>query len=309
MGIAAFINNGVGPGSTIPLFLTGGLGLWSSELPGCDDSCAWIFDRITVWPQIRGGTRVEWTLHPNFRDPGPYTFQLQFGRTGNPAADDWTNVGLSVTDTYYAIDDSQRVYGKTQWTHYRLVLTTSVGVYISAPQPAFGVLDHRDWRRAREILRQESLRLRKEAGQEGYLLKRRLFGTVHEDCVDYLTREVKAVNCEVCYDTGFVGGYFTPMECVYAEQSRKASHEDLDAGAGRGTVNDGLRVAARMLAVPQLHEEDVWVDRDTDDRWYIHSIENIVEVRGVPLVLQVEMRLAPYSDVIYRYPIPGMTPG
>ena len=271
--------------------------------PGCPVDCDWIFDRVLVRPHIVGGTRVEWTLHPNFNEPGPYEFQLQFGRTANQAADDWENVGLPVVDTYYAVDSQQRVYGKTQWTHYRILLTTTTATYASPPQRAMGVLSFQDWRRAREVIRQELLRFRVEAGQEGYLLKRRLYGELHTDCVDYQTQEVTADSCTICYDTGFVGGYFRPMECVWAELSRESSHNDLDAGAGRGTVNDGLRVAARMLAIPHLFENDVWVDKDTDRRWYIHAIENLVEIRGMPIVVQAELRLAPFTDVIYQFPL------
>src|SRR5690349_8798090 len=115
----------------------------------CAPTCAWVFDRIWVYHLVAGGSRVEWALHPKFVDPAPHTFQLQVGRTANPDADDWVDVGLPVTDGYYAIDDTQRVHGKTLWTHYRVKLTTSIGVYYSVPQPALGVLARREWLLAR----------------------------------------------------------------------------------------------------------------------------------------------------------------
>lgn len=276
--------------------------------PDCRPGCEAVFARVWVFSQIVGGTRVEWQLKPTFRDPGPHSFQLQVGRTANQNADDWRNVGLPAHDNYFAIDPEQRVWGKTQWTHYRVVLRTPVATYVSAPQPAWGALNFRDWRLCQDILRQERLRFRTQAGQQGYLLKRRLYGEPDTGCLDFQTGDVSKPQCPVCYGTGFVGGYFPPLECVWAQLDTRASHDELDAGAGRGTINDALRVKARMLAIPQVEENDFWVDADSDLRWYVHSVENIVEVRGVPLVCTVELRLAPYSEVIYKFPIPNQVP-
>jgi hypothetical protein len=274
----------------------------------CGPTCEWIFDRIRVYPQIDGGTRVEWTIHPQFSDPSPYIFQLQVGRTSNPSADDWENVGSSVVDTYFAVDSSRRIYGKFQWTHYRVILITSTASYASKPQHAYGNLKKRDWLRSREIARLEQKRLRKEAGQEGYLLKRKLFGTVCAECTDTITGEVRNAQCVTCLGTGLVGGYYAPVECFYAELSPHGTRSELDAQA-RGTINDLPRVHARMLNVPQVFSYDIWVDKDSDFRWIIHSIQNAVEIRGVPIVLHpVELRLAPYSHPVYSIDISGQVP-
>jgi hypothetical protein len=273
----------------------------------CDVDCSWIFERIFIWPQFAAGsTRVEWVLHPNFTDTGPYTFQLQVGGTGSNDADDWADVGAPVIDTYFALDSIRRAYGKFQWTHYRIKLVTSAGEYFSTPQPCLGNLGFQDWARARELVRLETLRLKKEAGQEGYLLKRKLFGEVCT-CVDAETGEVKNPQHLDCYGTGFVGGYYDPYSCVYVEQSVRAHRSHIDA-AQRGTVDDLPVVNGRMLNVPQVFSYDVWVDRDTDLRWAIHKIQNIVEIRGVPLVVSAEMRLLPFTDIVYQYDIDGQVP-
>jgi len=59
-----------------------------------------------------------------------------------------------------------------------------------------------------------------------------------------------------------------------------------------------------MLMLPLISENDVWVSRKTDDRYYIRTIQNASEMRGVPLVANVELRPAPYTDVIYDVEIP-----
>ncbi len=77
----------------------------------------------------------------------------------------------------------------------------------------------------------------------------------------------------------------------------------IDDQATRGTVQD-IVISGRMLMLPLINEQDIWVSRKTDDRYYIHSIQDVAEIRGVPLVANVEMRPAPFTDVIYQIPIP-----
>jgi len=259
--------------------------------------CNWIFGQIRVWPVITGGTRVEWTMHPSFTDSEPYVYQLQTGRTGSNTADDWTNVGLSVVNSCYAIDPTQRVYGKSQWTHYRIVLTTADGTYVSDPQPATGALDKESQLLAREIERKELLRLKKQAGQNGFLLKRRLFGTACS-CRDPMTEEATNSDCQYCYGTGFTGGYFAPVE--YWAELTPHGHDSKQSPEGRGTVDDAPRVHLRGLNSPQVFSYDVWIAAHNDFRWLIRRIGHVVEVRGVPIVIQAEARLLPFSHPVYK---------
>lgn len=275
----------------------------------CQFNCEQVFGTIRVLPTIKHGTRVEWELHPQFRDPGPYEFQLQFGHTGTNDADDWEPVGAAAYDVYYMEDDTQRVFGKTQWSHYRICLTTATTTYFSRPVRTDETLAFRERRRWAAMVRAHLVLLKQEEGVEGYLLKQKLFGTPCDaGCIDYQTFEITNPQCPTCYGTGFTGGYYEPTPCVYAALSRKVSHNELDGAKLRGTIDDMLRVKATMLAIPQLFENDVWVDRTKDARWFINTIENLAEYRGVPIVLSVELRLAPYSHPVYDVEIENQVP-
>lgn len=269
----------------------------------CVPTCSWVFERVRVWHVVTGGTRVEWLMHIQFTDPAPHSFQLQAGRTGLPTADDWEDVGLPVTNANYAIDDTQRLYGKTPWTHYRIKLTTGLGVYYSKPEPAQGSLSRQDWLKWKNGIRQWTFQLKHgPGGQEGYLIKRRLYGE-RCDCLDVRTLEVLKPQHETCYGTGFVTGYFEPQPCTFAELGLRLTREKLDGQ--RGTTND-LVVPARMLAMPQLLDKDVWVDKDTDVRYFISDIQHLAEVRGVPISVSVALKPAPLSHVIYQFPVAGL---
>jgi len=268
----------------------------------CPPECPEVFDMVHVSYLIRGGTRVMWLLQSDFNDPLPWSFQLQVGYTGGQDSNDWADVGLPVENGCYAIDTTKRVYSKTQSTHYRVEVTTPNGVYYSQPTSKDGILGKRDWRLAQEIVRKEKLRGR-YSSQDGYLIKRRSTGEPCSACLDPQTMEVTDPYCEECWGTGIQCGYYYPMACIWADLSPRTRRMHQDDQSMRGTIKD-IVISGRMLMLPLIGEQDLWVSRQTDDRYYIHSIQDAAEIRGVPLIANVEMRPAPFTDVIYNIPIP-----
>lgn len=270
----------------------------------CPPVCESVFDRVVVSHLIAGYTRVLWELLPTFTDPNPLAFQLQVGTSSNPDADDWEDVGLPVENQYVAYDPEQRVWGKTNWTHYRVICTSLQGSYTSTPVSGLGTLDRRSWRIAREIIRQRRVAYRVGmGGQEGYLLKRRVTGVPCTRCLDHQTGDPKDPYCPQCYGTGFECGYYYPQSCVWAEMSPRSRRVQLDGGQSRGTVDD-IVIQADMLMTDLMGEDDVFVAKKTDDRYFVHKIDHTAEVRGVPITGKVELRPVPYSSVIYTIQIP-----
>jgi hypothetical protein len=269
---------------------------------GCPTECSWIFSDLHVKPLSRGGTRVEWMIHPHFNDPTPYSFELQFGRTENPNADDWTTIAGPLTDVYFADDAQQRLFGLQMFSFYRVKLSTIRGTYYSAPQSALGGWEKADTIKVKNLLWQTELRLKQAAGSEGYLLKRRLYGEKCT-CVDVQTDECRDPDCVNCYGTGIVSGYFDPYPCFYVEFTKKRFRSHV---SDTGTQADGVVENVRMLNTPTIHSYDVWVDRGSDTRWFVHNVESEVDIRGIPIILfPVQLRMAPYTHVIYRLPIEG----
>ena len=139
-------------------------------------------------------------------------------------------------------------------------------------------------------------------GQLGYLLKRRISGQPCPICLDHMTDEITRPNdCPACFGTGFFCGYFYPIACVWADLSPRDVHYNQDPH--RGTIADTI-VKAHMANVWMLCEDDIWVNKVTDDRWYVHKITNTSEFKGVPVSADVELRLIPASDRVYEIAIP-----
>lgn len=264
------------------------------------------FGPITVLPTVAHGTRVEWQLDPNFQDPEPHTFTLQVGRTGLAQADDWEDVGAPAENTYYLLDDTQRVFGMTNWTHYRVQLVTPAGTYHSRPTAVDSTLPRRHRGPYRSMLSAHEKRLRLSDGREGYLLKRRLYGPRCTGCRwNDLLNEQTDPQCELCYGTGFLGGYFDPLPCYYANLNGRRSYNQQDENVGTVDPSAMVLKGVELLGVPQLFRGDVWVDRYADRRWVIHEVDSGVEYVGQVVLYSATLLLAAMSDVVYRLPIPG----
>lgn len=253
------------------------------------------FERIDVHNLIAGGTTVQWVMRKGFCEPEPYTFQLQYAEADVPGAN-WTNVGSPVTDAYVATDPTRRNSGKELTAHYRIRLTTSLNnTYVSPPVGAMGVLSPREWGYAQEIIRKERLNMRRSA-IPGLLYKAKRAGTPCPDCLDPDLGQVTDSKCLTCFGLRIDGGYYDPVE-VYADL--QPSGHDLKRSFQTGPMDEPWVHTARMLASPYPAALDVWVNKESDERHIIRKITNVSELRGVPIVVNVELRLAPFDDIVY----------
>jgi hypothetical protein len=262
------------------------------------------FDQVNVYPRIQGGTRVEWTLKSEFGWDSPLEFQLQYSETNNPKADDWTNVGAPVSNIYFIIDPEQRVFNNFNWASYRIRVTTAGNTYYSRPRSSFGVPSRRWWRIGREVIRTELVRLKNdELGTEMLVLKRRTRGQRCTVCVDPLTQEVTSSDCESCWGTGWLGGYYDPVECIWADFIEPPMQNDLDGGEARGTVDDSRRTTARIINIPFLFTGDILVEKYRDNRWFVKNYKPEVVIANTPLIVNVELRLLEYTNAAYKIPL------
>lgn len=253
-------------------------------------------DRLTL-----GNTSVYFEMDPRFTDPLPWSSRLQYSESGLQNADDWINVGNPTVNSFYAVDPTQRLYGKQLLSNYRIKLTTTLAIYYSQPTNVYGRLNLRDWLLAREITRKELLRLQRYTATEGFLLIARRSGTPC-DCLDPVTNEVINSYCPACYGTAFEGGYYHPYACTFFDLSPDQRSETVDA-TQRGSVDDTMR-QGRFIGYPILRYRDVFVDIESDERYFIKSVKTIAVMRDVPIVVAPTLQLAPFTNVIYTFPVP-----
>lgn len=258
------------------------------------------FKRLKVSYMVGGGARISWEMTRYFTDPTPHDYQLQCSHGGIAEADDWENIGSVQRDVFFLVDPRKRMYGKTGTLYYRLLLTTPNGSYTSPLDAAITTPNEYGRILYDEIVRKEMLRHRLFGSVRGYLLKARRYGTVCS-CVDALTGEVTESQCATCYGTGYVTGYYPPVPCVYSDAPPDHSRESRNlqvTGTERPT-----RMQCRFLCEPPIVQGDVFVELHADQRYYAHTVRELAEWRSVAIVADVELRLAPFSDVVYTIPI------
>lgn len=255
---------------------------------------------------VRGVTRVWWQLESAFNDLGPYTFQLQFGRTGLRDALDWQNIGPAVVNSYMATDPVWRETGSNLLSHYRVQLTTLSGTYISQASNCFGELTERDWLLSREIIRKEQVRNRL-ASTPGYLIKPMRYGTPCPRCRDVLTQEITDANCPVCSGTGFEIGFHPPLPVQCWDLAPVSINEDVDSQL-KGATRENPYTTARVVGFPAINTEDIWVNAGSDERWRVDTIQILAAIRNVPVVYQLRLGLLPFSNSAYAIEIGGEPP-
>jgi len=264
------------------------------------------FRRVSVDHMVRGVTRVWWQLEPLFNDPGPYIFQLQFGRTGLRDAADWQNVGEPVTDGYVALDPAWREASYDLLVHYRITLTTPLGTYVSQAAACSGELTEKDWLLAREIIRKEKLR-HKLVSVPGYLIKQMRYGVPCKRCRDPLTSEITDADCPVCNGTSFEIGYHPPLPMQCWDLSPQTIVEQVDSQM-KGATRDNPYVNARVIGFPALNKNDIWVNGSSDERWLVEQIQIVAAIRNVPIVYQVQLGLLPFHSTVYKLEVGGEVP-
>lgn len=273
------------------------------------------FEQVLVDHLVQGRTRVTWTLARGFCDPDPWQAKLQWGHTGDPAADDWADVAPYAPNAGVLVDPQGRDDLGTAWrVHYRVVLSTGRGEYTSRPTPALGAADRKHWLRARAIARKELLRMTLADTATGWLFKRKREGTTPDVRVpaqavtSFLTGEVVNSRSRVTAGTEFVGGYYAPVP-FRVDFSPAGTREERDGVKTRGTVDDRATMQrGHVVLDPLLAEGDVFVAAGSDERFYVHEVEYRSLQGRIPITADVSLRLAPRSDVAYTLQVPDVDP-
>jgi hypothetical protein len=268
-----------------------------------------VITRVEVWRMARGSTTICWELSQNFWPPEPdseYHFYVDLGR---PGTDEWIALNSEpIIDDCCYIDPCARdqTDGMDVMYRVRMLIPRSDGscdVYKSEAVGTFGSLSKSDWLKARDIVRREHLQQQKIEGTQGFLLKRKKFGIRCDHCTDWDTKEITDSDCPYCYGTGLEGGYYAGLDYWMTLESNWKRRINA-ATPPRGT-NADINKGARCVFYPPIDTKDIWVRADNDKRYIIDGYTAIAEMRGVPLVVMAQIRLAPASDVVYNVPLEG----
>jgi hypothetical protein len=233
----------------------------------------------------------------NFKGTPPYSFYIDVAPNGS---EDWTTLNkTAVVDDCSYYDPNKYNYAMNIDYSYRIRMVDGNNtVFYSNPFQPLGNWNKRDYLLAKEIMRKEYLELTKFTGVRGTIVKRRQWGPECPRCLDFDTKEVTDNKCNICFGTGFIGGYFKGIES-WVKLSNLRRNKDITDTA----VMDPFTRMGRSVAYPYLDNRDFWVNTDTNERWFISNPTSAADMRGIPIIYNAEYRKAPTSDIIYDVPL------
>jgi hypothetical protein len=219
-----------------------------------------------------------------------YTFQVL--RSESPAGP-WDPLTVPFKDQYYFRDASPALLHKWRTLYYLLRVTDlrtnevkDFGPTAQLPEPDLIAL---------EIMRQEDMLFREWIGRKCWLFPIKTFGP-RCICYDRVKGKRTRSNCVTCYDTGYLGGYMSPIECyVQVDPSANATQE---TPLGTQQTNN---VSARLTAFPPVKPNDMLVESE-NRRWKAVTVASTARLRAV-VHQELTLHEIPRGDVEYKIPI------
>jgi hypothetical protein len=148
---------------------------------------------------------------------------------------------------------------------------------------------------ALEINRVEDILLREFVGRQCWLFPVRTFGA-YCVCFDRISgRRTKAL-CLNCYDTGYLGGFLTPINCYI--QFDPSGQRPVPTTFKERQDN---RTTARLISFPSVKPKDIVVEAE-NIRWRVESVTQTQRLRAV-VHQELTLREIDKGDVEYKLPL------
>lgn len=204
------------------------------------------------------------------------------------------NSGITLNETQIADTSVEGLMDPQRVWNYKLtlvnnldnteILLTPESVYIKSKPTSFIT---------KAILRKKALSINKKVGRNFILLKKKTWGTRCPDSWDSTLFRNTDSNCETCFGTGWVGGYFTPIE--FKGMVNAAPKYNQIQMFGEWKPSDEMLLT---LNYPILHPRDIIID-DENLRWIVIQVRMIKHL-GYLIEQQAQLGLIATDDFIYN---------
>lgn len=246
------------------------------------------------------GIRISWEIKNLPASELPVTFALY--KTENFGSEPLTQLTPPGFDSWTFLDTTSKYSGKQKVLTYIVKLFTTTTEHESSPIYLFAGIRPKKRLLAKAILRRIEMSQRHIQNWHGYLLKRKWTG-VPCSCVDPDTKQVLDSDCPICFGTGFEAGYWrSAIKRNILSSSPLSALPVYDINQVLGTVAPAV-IQAQITGLPPINQYDAWISPVNNYRFYITNIQVAAELEGLPLLYNVEMRLAERSDILYSFPV------
>ena len=248
----------------------------------------------TVFFNFPSGFIIQWSLEKTLEDVSSYTFTIL---TSTDPSIPFSIDGAVSNQFYYTHTVANRNFDP-RLKYYYNITTTNTGTGESITTDMFYLQEDASGV-ALKIISQEQLFLANYIKRKGIFLIRKKNGKVCPRCFDTLKRRNGDPSCPICYGTGYLGGYYTPIP-IYFQFIEPSQISQM------GITNIGPmesnQLTAWMSNFPVATSNDMLIDTVTGLTYCISGVRGTslggALIRQI-LVLQQEEP----SSGIYNFPI------
>lgn len=214
---------------------------------------------LDVQPITARTSAITWSNLP--LDTPDETFYIQ--KSGNPVSG-WVHVAKATASDPFVVDiDANNTLNRHDIEYYRLVAPNSQLVLGVAKVEGYIDLYGAEIARRHRILLEHGL-----AGNKTYTFIRMRSGTRCPECWDEILQQRSRVDCETCKDTGYIQGYYNPIETWVSFSDENTSISgDLD---GPDVQPDKL--SAWTSNYPLLNVGDIIMEPHSHRFWEVQSV-------------------------------------
>jgi hypothetical protein len=196
-------------------------------------------------------------------------------------------------DQYYFRDTTPALLHKWRNLYYELEIidkqtseSMKVGPTAQVPEPDLIGL---------EIMRQEDVLFREHVGRRCWLFPVRTFGAKCV-CFDRVAGRRTKSNCLNCFDTGYLGGYLSPIECFVQLDPNANAPQNTPMGEQQSNLT-----SARLISFPPVKPKDILVEAE-NHRWRVTQVNTTQRLRAV-VHQELVLKQIEGGDAEYRVPI------
>lgn len=175
---------------------------------------------IRVFTLERDAITVSWEIKDTVEDMNTYTVSVWRSESaGGPYQR--VSQEMNAGDVFLFEDRSVNIFSKWREFFYRIRFSkddasqeygsTDPGQVLNGKDPGGVVMEAPPDIEALETMRRFELVLREYAGRQVITLTERTWGQTCGQCWDALKRRRTMSSCQTCFDTGYAGGFFSPV--------------------------------------------------------------------------------------------------
>lgn len=233
---------------------------------------------------------LTWKLADTSEDLLDYTFQVQ--RSESPSGP-FDNLSITFQDKYNFVDNTLVTGHRWRKYFYQLAVvhvpsgaSGTFGPVSKDPDPDLIAL---------ELRRHMQLLFREFAGRRCWVLPVRTFGQ-RCSCYNQTLKNRTRSGCQLCYDTGFVRGYLSPIESWMQFDPSPKSEQNTNVGAQQQS-----NTTARLVYYPPLKPRDVIVEPE-NRRWRVVQVNQTEQGRAA-VHQEVQLHEIPPKDIEFSLTI------